>query len=108
MIQSCYIFLLLQKIQAFQHSLAFSSRNCASSHLFVHRHEDMDNKKEVEILQNELVWIEAIEERNKAQIGSFMNEQDQWDSMEEWEQDILKKKESHIKRIEELSKMEKL
>ena len=41
---------------------------------------------EVEMLQNELTWIDAIEKRNKAQIDSFIDEQDQWDSMEEWEQ----------------------
>mmetsp|Transcript_21796 Transcript_21796/g.32192 ORF Transcript_21796/g.32192 Transcript_21796/m.32192 type:complete len:131 (+) Transcript_21796:231-623(+) len=68
------------------------------------RAEDMDDETELAILQNDVVWIEAIEERNKAQLESFNNEQDQWDSMTDWEQDLLTNKESHMKRIEVLTK----
>ena len=56
------------------------------------------------ILQSQLSLIEALEERNKAQLDSFVDEQDQWDSLEEEEQELLLQKNAIVARIEELSK----
>jgi hypothetical protein len=58
---------------------------------------------EIERLQQQLNFIEAIEERNKAQIDSFVDEQDQWDSMEEYERQLLQSKVEVEKRLEQLT-----
>ena len=60
-------------------------------------------EEEVERLQNQLTLIEAIEERNRAQLGSFVDEQDQWDSLDEEEREFLSSKESIVARMESLS-----
>jgi len=46
----------------------------------------------IAMLENDLLLIGALEERNKAQLDSFVNEQDQWESMEEEERDFLSQK----------------
>ena len=53
--------------------------------------EDESNpiKQEIERLQQQLTYIGALEERNKAQLDSFVDEKDQWDSMEEDERQLL-------------------
>jgi peptide deformylase len=53
----------------------------------------------MEELQSQLSYIEALEERNKAQLDSFIDEQDQWNSMEPNEQDVLMKKQSILEQI---------
>eukprot|EP00984_Skeletonema_dohrnii_P029735 scaffold20605_cov110-Skeletonema_dohrnii-CCMP3373.AAC.9 len=58
---------------------------------------------ELEKLQHQLTLIEAIEERNKAQIYSFIDEEDQWNSMEEWEQELLSSKEALTQRMEQMT-----
>ena len=58
---------------------------------------------ELEYLQNQFALIEALEERNKSQLDSFIDEQDQWDSMEEEERLLLQQKESIIQRMEQLA-----
>ena len=60
------------------------------------------NDKTIEELENDLTLIEAIEERNKAQIYSFIDEQDQWDSMDKSEQELLISKELVLRRLKEL------
>lgn len=60
---------------------------------------------ELETLQNDLTYIEALEERNKSQLDSFVDEQDQWDSMEEEERQLLQKKDVIIKRIDDLTEL---
>lgn len=60
-------------------------------------------EEELERLQNQLSLIEALEERNKAQIESFVDEEDQWQSLEEEERDLLNSKYSIMQKIEELS-----
>jgi len=55
-------------------------------------------------LQNELHLIEAIEQRNVAQLGSFIDEKHQWDSMSQDERDLLLRKDFIVKRLEELRK----
>eukprot|EP00539_Tryblionella_compressa_P011449 CAMPEP_0178779464 /NCGR_PEP_ID=MMETSP0745-20121128/1539_1 /TAXON_ID=913974 /ORGANISM="Nitzschia punctata, Strain CCMP561" /LENGTH=162 /DNA_ID=CAMNT_0020436657 /DNA_START=5 /DNA_END=493 /DNA_ORIENTATION=+ len=65
------------------------------------QNNDMNDLSE---LQSQLCWIEALEERNAAQMDSFVDEQDQWESMESWEQELLLQKDSILERIHELSK----
>jgi hypothetical protein len=55
-------------------------------------------------LQNELLWIEAIEERNRAQLDSFIDEQHQWESLDSDEKDLLLGKQSIMDTIEKLMK----
>ena len=57
-------------------------------------------KDEIELLRQQLTCIEALEERNKAQIDSFVNEQEQWDSMEEDERQLLRSKSDIEERLE--------
>eukprot|EP00563_Minutocellus_polymorphus_P019699 CAMPEP_0197718740 /NCGR_PEP_ID=MMETSP1434-20131217/2774_1 /TAXON_ID=265543 /ORGANISM="Minutocellus polymorphus, Strain CCMP3303" /LENGTH=155 /DNA_ID=CAMNT_0043303421 /DNA_START=94 /DNA_END=558 /DNA_ORIENTATION=- len=58
---------------------------------------------EMEQLQQQLTYIEALEERNKAQLDSFVDEQDQWDSMEEEERQLLQNKADIEKRLEQIT-----
>lgn len=60
-------------------------------------------EEELEHLQNQLTFIEALEERNKAQLDSFVDEQDQWDSLEEEERILLSSKDSVIQKMEDLA-----
>ncbi|KAL7437250.1 hypothetical protein ACHAXM_005536, partial [Skeletonema potamos] len=60
-------------------------------------------EEELEKLQNQLTLIVALEERNKAQIESFIDEEDQWNSLEEWEQELLSSKEELTQRMEQLT-----
>lgn len=60
-------------------------------------------EEEIERLQNQLALIEALEERNKAQLDSFVDEEDQWDSMEEEERQLLRQKDEITKRMEVLA-----
>lgn len=62
-----------------------------------------DNALATMELQNKLVYIEALEERNKAQLGSFLDEEDQWDSLEDFERELLLSKEALQKQLEELN-----
>ena len=59
--------------------------------------------KEIEQLQQQLTYIEALEERNRAQLDSFVDEQDQWDSMEEDERQLLQSKQSTVDRLEQMT-----
>ena len=59
-------------------------------------------ESELEYLQQQLQYIEALEERNKALLESFVDEQDQWDSLEESERQLLSSKTAIESRIEEL------
>ena len=43
------------------------------------------------------------QERNKAQIESFVDEEDQWQSLEEEERDLLNSKHSITQKMEELA-----
>ena len=60
-------------------------------------------EEELERLQNQLALIEALEERNKAQLDSFVDEQDQWDSMEEEDRQLLRQKDEITQRMETLA-----
>mmetsp|Transcript_24556 Transcript_24556/g.70788 ORF Transcript_24556/g.70788 Transcript_24556/m.70788 type:complete len:164 (+) Transcript_24556:135-626(+) len=59
--------------------------------------------EEMEQLQQQLTYIEALEERNKAQLDSFVDEQDQWDNMEEEERQLLQSKTDIEKRLEQMT-----
>ena len=60
-------------------------------------------ESELERLQNQFTLIEALEERNKAQLGSFIDEEDQRNSLEEDERILLNSKDSIIQKMEQLS-----
>jgi len=65
--------------------------------------EQEDEEKSLTSLQNTLASIEALEERNAAQLESFVDEEDQWESMEIFEQELLSSKENVLKQLEGLS-----
>ena len=79
--------------------------------LFAENQDDSDDgsepksalEQELEDLQNQLALIEAMEERNKSQLESFIDAQDQWDSMEEEERQFLLQKDSIVQRMEEIA-----
>ena len=58
---------------------------------------------EVERLQGQLQLIEALKERNRAQLDSFLDEEDQWESLEPEERDLLNSKESCEEKLEQLT-----
>ena len=68
--------------------------------------DDDDNDGEtIETLQNQLVYIEALEERNKAQLDSFVDEEDQWESMEDYEKELMSSKEDLETQLNELLRL---
>ncbi|CAJ1956662.1 unnamed protein product [Cylindrotheca closterium] len=58
---------------------------------------------ELERLQEQLSLIEALEERNKAQLDSFVDEDDQWNSLEEYEKELLNCKDKLVERMDILA-----
>lgn len=58
--------------------------------------------QEMNNLKYQISLIEALEERNKAQLDSFVDEQDQWESLEEHERKLLSSKRRLEDRMEEL------
>jgi len=60
-------------------------------------------EEELNHMQNTLSTIEAIEERNKAQLDSFVDEEDQWDSLEEYERELLQSKEAVVQRMDTMA-----
>jgi len=66
--------------------------------------QEKQNNELLASLQNTLVYIEALELRNKAQLESFVDEEDQWESLEDFERELLSSKEEVMKRLDELSK----
>jgi hypothetical protein len=60
-------------------------------------------EEELERLQQQLSWIEALEARNEAQLDSFIDKKDQWDSLEEEEKMLLESKESIVQEMEILT-----
>lgn len=59
--------------------------------------------QEIEFLQQQLSLIEAIEQRNESQLDSFVDFQDQWDSLEEEERQLLQSKVELEDRLEQLT-----
>eukprot|EP00544_Gedaniella_sp_CCMP2646_P011490 CAMPEP_0202505080 /NCGR_PEP_ID=MMETSP1361-20130828/46335_1 /ASSEMBLY_ACC=CAM_ASM_000849 /TAXON_ID=210615 /ORGANISM="Staurosira complex sp., Strain CCMP2646" /LENGTH=72 /DNA_ID=CAMNT_0049138753 /DNA_START=318 /DNA_END=536 /DNA_ORIENTATION=- len=53
-------------------------------------------------LKYRISLIEALEERNKTQLDSFIDEQDQWESLEEHERNLLSSKQTAEDRMEDL------
>jgi hypothetical protein len=85
-----------------------STTTLSSSSVENNRNENESNKTEeneilISSLQNALCSIEALEERNTAQIESFIDEKDQWESLELYEQELLSSKEEILKRLSELN-----
>lgn len=77
-----------------------------TSKLFMSENENEEVspiEKELERLQQILTSIEALEERNKAQIDSFVDEQDQWESMDESERQLLESKSEVEKQMEKMT-----
>jgi len=60
-------------------------------------------EEELKQLQYQLTLIEALEERNKAQIESFIDEEDQWNAMEDFEKVLISRKEIITHRMEQLT-----
>ena len=60
-------------------------------------------EEELENLQQMLTYIEALEARNESQLESFIDEEDQWTSMEEDERELLKNKENIVKKLDVLT-----
>eukprot|EP00978_Attheya_sp_CCMP212_P012057 scaffold29930_cov53-Attheya_sp.AAC.2 len=60
-------------------------------------------ENELERLQQQLSLIEAIEERNKAQLDSFVDAEDQWESLEEEERLLLRSKEEVVNTMDKLA-----
>jgi hypothetical protein len=60
-------------------------------------------EQEIERLQGQLALIEALKTRNEAQLGSFIDQQDQWDSLEEEERQLLQSKDVILQRMEVLT-----
>lgn len=58
---------------------------------------------ELEELQERLALIEALQARNEAQVESFVDEQDQWESLEPEERELLESKEEVESRMEILA-----
>jgi len=59
-------------------------------------------EEEFDRLQGQMHYIEALEIRNEAQLGSFVDREDQWNSMEEDERELLESKDSILLRMEYL------
>ena len=77
----------------------FSSPWCLSA---TEGNDEDKDEDSVESLQQKLTYIQALEERNKAQLDSFVDEEDQWESMEEWERELLSSKEDIEKQLDDL------
>ena len=60
-------------------------------------------EEELEMLHQNLASIEALEERNKAQIDSFIDEEDQWNSLEDFERELLESKSDIEERMENMT-----
>lgn len=60
-------------------------------------------EEELENLQQQLALIEALEQRNEAQLDSFVDEQDQWESLEPEEQDLLRSKDEIVERMDQIT-----
>ena len=103
----CHLVLLLQCKSSFEFTLLHPASKY-SSYTYLEGHTMNINvlhfspQQNQEQLENDLVLIEAIEERNKAQMDSFIDKKDQWDSMEESERELLRNKDAILKRLEEL------
>jgi preprotein translocase subunit SecF len=88
------------------------SEDCPDANTGVNKKLDIDMNTDMnteidmniskESLENDMQYIEALEERNKAQIYSFIDEQDQWDSMEESERELLLRKDFILEQLEKL------
>ena len=60
-------------------------------------------EEELDRLQQTLTSIEALEERNKAQLDSFIDEEDQWNSLEDFERELLRSKKEVTERMEKMA-----
>jgi hypothetical protein len=78
-----------------------SQRNILLREFRMASDDELDNL-DLEELRMRLVWIDAIEQRNEGQIDSFIDEEDQWNSMEEEERQLLRSKKSITVRIEDI------
>ena len=55
---------------------------------------------ELERLQEQLSLIEALEARNEAQLDSFVDKEDQWNSLENEERTLLESKDAVVQRLD--------
>jgi len=89
------------------HCLLFQSATGDMSQKIITSEEGSDAKsiveEELERLQQTMTFIEALEERNKAQLESFVDKEDQWESLEEFEKDLLNSKDDVLNRMEKMT-----
>jgi hypothetical protein len=83
-------------------SSCFSTSKSSQENSCENDDDDETRDTTLELLQNQLVYIQALEERNKAQLDSFVDEEDQWESMEDYEKELLSSKEELEKQLNEL------
>lgn len=62
-----------------------------------------DIEEELEKLREQLTLIEALEQRNEAQLDSFVDKQDQWESLEKEEQELLRSKDDIVERMDQIT-----
>ena len=62
-------------------------------------------KSQADQLQHKLNYIEALEQRNEAQIGSFIDFNHQWISQSIHDRKILLEKRSIVSRLEEIRRL---
>ena len=83
--------------------LVYSDKGDATADWNQKSHEKTSLEEELDRLQQTLTSIEALEERNKAQLDSFVDEEDQWNSMEEFERELLQSKDEVVERMEKMA-----
>jgi hypothetical protein len=60
-------------------------------------------EEELNRLQGRLNSIEALESRNEAQLDSFMDKEDQWNSMDDAERELLESKQETLDLLEKMT-----
>lgn len=95
-----------KKTRPFSSKVKFATDSSLDDENAVPENDDQEGKtdieKELERLQYTLITIEALEERNKAQLESFVNEEDQWNSLEDFERELLGSKEEILERTNKM------
>ena len=84
-------------------SSSFYSLSALENSINEDNHDKINNDQDeiISSLQNTLSYIEALEKRNTAQIYSFVDEEDQWESLEPYERELLSSKKEISKRLSE-------
>jgi hypothetical protein len=86
-------------------SLYLSSSNSNNQQAEEENSDSSTNSVEDELnrLQNILNSIEALESRNEAQLESFVDKEDQWNSMDDAERELLESKQKTLDLLEKMT-----